>query len=91
LNEAENQGKKYILHHKEKSLWRIQACKDFSDVKKGDFGGLIESEENLSHFDYCWVYGNAMVYGNAKVYDYACVSKHARVYDNAHVYGNAHV
>ena len=34
LDEAEKQGKKYILHHKERGFWRIQACKNFSDVKK---------------------------------------------------------
>ena len=46
LDIVQKQGKKYILHHKEKGLWRIQACKDFSDVKKGDFGGLIQKEDN---------------------------------------------
>ena len=46
LDIVQKQGKKYILHHKEKDLWRIQACKDFSDVKKGDFGGLIQKEDN---------------------------------------------
>ena len=29
LDMAQKQGKKYILHHKEGNLWRIQACKDF--------------------------------------------------------------
>ena len=44
------------------------ACKDFSDVKKGNLGGFVNSEENLSHDGNCWVYGNARVYGNAKVH-----------------------
>lgn len=30
-------------------LHRIQAVRDFSNVKKGDLGGLIEKEDNLSH------------------------------------------
>ena len=59
LDIAQKQGKKYILHHKEGSLWRIQACKNFGGVKKGDFGGLIASEKNLSHDGNCWVYNNA--------------------------------
>ena len=64
-------------------LFRIRALQDFRDVKAGDLGGYIEKEENLSQYDYCWVYGNARVYGNAMVYG------NARVYGNAEVYGNA--
>ena len=32
-----------------KKLCRIEALKDFGDVKKGDKGGFIEDEHNLSH------------------------------------------
>ena len=97
LDIAQNQGKKYILHHKEGNLWRIQACKNFSNVKKGDFGGLIESENNLSHEGSCWVYDDACVsdtawiYGNAKVYGDASVYRQVKIYDNAQVYGRAQV
>ncbi|GAA5111987.1 hypothetical protein [Bartonella jaculi] len=48
-----------------KTLHRIRALRDFSDVEKGDLGGYIEREGNLSHEDSCWVYYNAKVYGNA--------------------------
>ena len=85
---TQRQGKKYILHHKEGNLWRIQACKNFGDVKKGDFGGLIESEKNLSHDGKCWVYDNVKVYDNAQVYGNAKVYDDAQIYDNAKVYGN---
>ena len=50
-----------------KKLCRIKALKDFEDVKKGDKGGFIEDEHNLSHDGNSWVYGNARVYGNALV------------------------
>ena len=30
------------------TLHRIQALKDFGDVKSGELGGWIESEDNLS-------------------------------------------
>ena len=50
------------------TLYRIEALKDFSDVKKGDKGGFVESEDNLSQDGDCWVYGTAKVYGNAKVH-----------------------
>ena len=91
LDIAQKEGKKYILHHKEGGLWRIQACKNFGHVKKGDFGGLIESEENLSHDGNCWVYGRARVFCNAKVYGNAVITNGAQVYDKAQVYDNARV
>lgn len=31
------------------TLRRIKSLIDFSDVKKGELGGFIEKEENLSH------------------------------------------
>ena len=66
-------------------LYRIEALKDFKDVKKGDKGGYVEKEENLSQNGDCWVYDNARVFGNAVV----CYN--ARVYGNAYVFGNAKV
>ena len=78
-------------------LFRIRALQDFRDVKAGDLGGYIEKEENLSQYDYCWVYDNAKVFGdakvseNARVYNRAAVYDNARVYSNAEVYGNASV
>ncbi|WP_273783982.1 hypothetical protein [Bartonella sp. AU15XJBT] len=90
-----------------KTLYRIKALKDFSDVKAGQLGGFIESEDNLSHDGNCWVYDNALVlspahiYENAKVFNNAIIMgfvygnahicNHARVYANAHVYDNAHL
>lgn len=48
-------------------LHRINALRDFGNIKQGEIGGWIENEDNLSHCGDCWVYGNAEVYGNAKV------------------------
>ena len=50
-----------------RTLYRIQALRDFGDVKEGEFGGWIESEKNLSHEGSAWVYGNAWVYGDADI------------------------
>lgn len=36
-----------------RTLYRIEALRDFANVKKGDKGGYIESEVNLSHKDDC--------------------------------------
>ncbi len=74
-----------------KTLYRIRAVRDFGSVKTGEFGGYIEKEENLSHFDNAWVCGDAWVFGNARVYDDAWVFGNARVYDDAWVFGNARV
>ena len=46
---------------------RIQALKDFANVKAGDLGGWIEKEENQSHDGNAWGCGNARVYGNANI------------------------
>lgn len=73
------------------TLYRIEALMDFSDVKTGDKGGFVQSENNLSQLGNAWVYGNAKVYGNAEVYDNAEVFGNAEVYDNAKVRGNAEV
>ncbi len=72
-------------------LYRIEATADFSDVKKGDKGGWIEKEYNLSQEGNAWVYGNARVSGNAWVFGDAEVSGDARVFGDARVYGNAQV
>ena len=55
-------------------LFRIKALISFEGVKKGDVGGYVESEKNLSQSGDAWVYGNAKVYGNAEVYGNAWVS-----------------
>ena len=70
------------------TLYRIEALKDFGGVSKGDKGGYIEKEDNLSQDDDAWVYDNARVYGDARVYDDAWVSGNARVFGNARVYDN---
>ena len=85
------------------TLYQIEALKDFSDIKKGDLGGWIEKESNLSQQGDCWVscrarvYDNAIVsdnawvFGNAQVSGCAWVSGNARVFGNARVSGNAWV
>ena len=79
------------------TLHRIKAVVEFGLVKVGDLGGWIEKEENLSHEENAWVYGNAevrgnaWVCGNAEVRGNAEVCGNAWVYDNTWVYGNAKV
>ena len=84
--------KKYELIPSDKQgLYRIKALKDFGNVKNGDIGGYIQSENNLSQLDDCWIYDNAIVCGNARVCDDAIVRDDARVFANAQIYGYAKV
>ena len=69
-------------------LHRIVACKNFGNVEKGEEGGWIEKEENLSQENDAWVFGDARVFDNARVYGNARVSGDAWVYDNARVSGD---
>lgn len=73
------------------TLYRIEALKDFGEIKKGDKGGFIASENNLSHEGNAWVSDDACVYGSACVYGDSCVFGCACVYDNALVSGNGQV
>ena len=73
------------------TLYQIKALKSFSDVKEGDLGGYIASEDNLGQEGNAWVYpsgivmDNASVFGDAKVYGIAL--HNARVSQNAEIYG----
>ena len=79
------------IHVDGHTLHRIEALKNFSNVYKGEKGGFVESEENLSHNGDCWVYGTAKVCGNARVVDNAKVHGDAEVYGNASISDNAKV
>ena len=61
-------------------LHQIEALKDLGMVRKGDAGGWIEKEGNLSFDGNAWVYGDARVSGDARVYGNAWVYGDARVY-----------
>ena len=96
----EDSKKKYKLTDdtivlKDTTLYRVMALRDFGDVKKGDLGGYISAEVNLSQDGDCWVYDQAKVYDGAHITDNAKVRGHAEAYgycyimDNADVYGSA--
>ena len=68
-------------------LYQIEALKDFGNIKKGEKGGWIEKEDNLSQEGDAQVSDNAQVYGNAQVSGDAQVYGNARVFGDAQVYG----
>ena len=85
------------------TLYRIRALRDVGSVKAGEYGGYIESEDNLSHDNVCWIFddawvgehakvsGNAVVCGTAKIYNNAMMYGNAYISENAHIFGSAHV
>lgn len=95
--------KKYELADETKKIWgrktlhRIRALRDFGDVKAGQLGGWIESENNLSHGGAAWVADEAMVYDHATIFDSAMIKDGAIacessvIYDEAVVCDHAHV
>ena len=90
--------KKYILDNTDTitlegaNLKRIIALRNFGDVRAGQKGGYVESEDNLSQNGDCWIYDDAKVYnhatirGHAKVFNSAVVKGDACVYEYARVY-----
>lgn len=79
------------IQHHGITLYRIEALHDFGDIKKGDKGGFVEREDNLSHYGTCWIYNNAKVFGKARVSENACIYYRAEIYGNAKVYEKAKI
>ncbi|QEE12294.1 hypothetical protein [Bartonella krasnovii] len=70
---------------------RVIALRDFGSVKKGDVGGFIEHEGNLSHDGNCWVAGYALVFGKARVLDDAHVTGNAKIFGDTEISNKARV
>lgn len=85
MTKTKRASKKYTLIKSDRpGLFRIVALKDISYfVRKGDIGGYVESEKNLSQEGTCWIFDNAVVCNSA------VVKEHARIRDNAYIYSNA--
>ena len=66
-----------------RTLYRVIALKDFANVKKGDLGGWVSSEDNLSHYGNCWVYNNAMCMDNSRMFD------NSKMYNGSRMFGNS--
>lgn len=79
----------HTITYKNRTLHRIQALKDFGNVEKGDIGGFIEKESNLSQEELCWIYNDAKVYGNAKVRGHATIADNAVIKEKAFITGHS--
>jgi hypothetical protein len=60
--------KKSKIEFRGKTLFQIQALKDFGYISEGEKGGFVESEVNLSQEGDSWVGGDARVSGGARVF-----------------------
>ena len=95
--EITNESKVFRVYDRYVRVFRIRSLKYFGDVKKGDLGGWIESEDNLSYDGNCWIYDDGIVCNharvdrNAKIRDNALVEVNAVITDSAKVYGHASV
>lgn len=89
------EDKKYELVHETVHkfysipMYRIRALKDFSDVKKGDLGGYVESEENLSQLGNCWIYDDSIVGLGSAVLNNAIVRGSSRIINGSEISDNA--
>lgn len=86
--------KKYQLTNETRNyygitLYRIQALKDFGDVKAGDKGGWVESKNNLSHYGDCWVYDDSVASGSSRISEDAKIMNSSEICDFACVRGDA--
>lgn len=88
--------KKYIfvskdtIMHAGVKLTRIRAVIPIPtyNIKPGDLGGYIQSEENLAHTGEAWVGDDARVWGSAKISGNAGILGRSEVYDTAKIQDN---
>jgi carbonic anhydrase/acetyltransferase-like protein (isoleucine patch superfamily) len=87
--------KKYELTGNDcEDCYRIRALKSFQlitgkVIRKGDLGGLVDGEHNLSQEGNCWIGYNARAFGRSRVMDNAVMKDYSEAYDNSTVSGNA--
>ena len=67
----------YVVNELGTKLYQIKCIKTFKYAKKGELGGFIEKEENLSQEGDAWVSGDARVSGDAQVSGNACLKSDA--------------
>src|SRR5450631_2440981 len=81
-------------------IYRIIALRDFGDVirvEKGQKGGYIEGEHNLSHSGNCWPAGLSRISKqgrlekNAFICDYVEVTDHVLMTDDTYADGRVHM
>jgi len=64
-----------------RKVYRIKAVRDFGNVKKGEIGGFVEADDNLSHDGLCWIANDAMALGRSRISGDALLRDRARIGD----------
>ena len=77
------------MEFKGRTLYRIRALKDFSDIEAGDLGGWVSSEDNLSQEGDCWIYNEAKCMDNARMCDNSTMHDYSKMYDYSIMRGNS--
>lgn len=97
-NKQLQNNQKYVLlkvknpdHSKTNFLYRIKANKSFNDVKAGDLGGYVSSQDNLSQEGNCWIYDDSMVLDNAFIDENALIFRNSIVRNNARISSNTNI
>lgn len=73
-------------------LYRIEALRDINrHVKKGDKGGYVQNENNLSFEGESWLYDDSKVLGDGFVYDRAEVRNTSIIRSGSYVCGYTYV
>ncbi len=81
----------YTIEHEGVRLYMIRACRSFGSVRRGDHGGFIESEVNLSHEGDCWVYCPSKAYEQCRIEGDATVKCASEVFGSAKITDSASV
>lgn len=88
---------KYITLKDGRKLYQIRALREIQNermivsIKKGELGGYVESEKNLSQEGNSWISQSARVYENALVKDGSLVGNKVIVRGNAAIEDDAYV
>lgn len=77
-----------------KKVYKIRALRSFMAypdicVKKGDIGGFVENEKNLSQEGICWIFEGSAVIENAGIYDMASINGNSLIAGDAKIKGHA--
>ena len=73
--------------HQIKALKRIVISEGWRMIEEGSLGGYIESEENLSQEDTCWVGEGAKVFDNVRITGKTVIFGNVYIYENAQIKG----
>ena len=73
----------------DQKVYRIEALKNFSDVKKGDKGGYVQDLRTIGSTGKAWVYDNAILSGTATVTGNATVKGDSHIHSMVKLRGDA--